>query len=331
MLPGKRIVIYATSRSNLFIREVGELVIAGFSDLGCDARMVFDEIPQAAPEDVLQIVLTPHEYYNLFLLDRISRQEARRLTRHLILLCTEEPRTGWFEHNLRWAYGARAVADINWLDVESSRAHDIPAVHLPLGFHEILAEPQQKPSDERAIDIIFLGSLTSRREKFFARHAEFFSQHNCHLRFVPLGFAKTEISRSYLTPARRNALLTDSKLLLNVHYSGHEYFEWHRRLLGLANGCCIITEKCAGYAPLIPNKHFVMVESDGLIDACQYYLARPDECARIATAGAEFVRRELRQARRANRPFASLRLVRMVLYFAWINRNPAGRRHAGCA
>ena len=148
----------------------------------------------------------------------------------------------------------------------------------------------------REIDLVFLGSLTSRRERFFARHTDFFSQRNCHLRFVPLGFAKTELSRSYLPAAQRNALLANSKILLNVHYSDQRYFEWHRMLVGLANGCCIITENCAGYAPLIPNKHFVMVEHDALIDACQYYLDHPDECARIATAGAEFIRTELRQA-----------------------------------
>ena len=39
-----------------------------------------------------------------------------------------------------------------------------------------------------------------------------------------------------------------------------------------------------------------MVEHDALIDACQYYLDHPDEYARIATAGAEFIRTELRQA-----------------------------------
>ena len=33
----------------------------------------------------------------------------------------------------------------------------------------------------------------------------------------------------------------------------------------------------------------------------------------------------------ANRPFAILRLIRTVLYFGWMNRNPGGQRHAGCA
>ena len=291
--PG-RVVIYGTLRSNLFIREVGELVAAGFAELGCETELLFDRLPERENNDALQIVLTPHEYYNLFLLEQVPRKTARELSANLVFLCTEQPATGWFEQNLRWSCYARAVADINPLGVESYRAHGIRAHHLPLGYHELLEHSGEKPA--REVDLVFLGSLTSRRERFFARHTDFFSQRNCHLRFVPLGFAKTELSRSYLPAAQRNALLANSKILLNVHYSDQRYFEWHRMLVGLANGCCIITENCAGYAPLIPNRHFVMVEHDALIDACQFYLDHPDECARIATAGAEFIRTELRQA-----------------------------------
>ena len=291
--PG-RVVIYGTLRSNLFIREVGELVAAGFAELGCETELLFDRLPERENNDALQIVLTPHEYYNLFLLEQVPRKTARELSANLVFLCTEQPATGWFEQNLRWSCYARAVADINPLGVESYRAHGIRAHHLPLGYHELLEHSGEKPA--REVDLVFLGSLTSRRERFFARHTDFFSQRNCHLRFVPLGFAKTELSRSYLPAAQRNALLANSKILLNVHYSDQRYFEWHRMLVGLANGCCIITENCAGYAPFIPNRHFVMVEHDALIDACQYYLDHPDECARIATAGAEFIRTELRQA-----------------------------------
>jgi hypothetical protein len=290
----RRVVIYGTLRSNLFIREVGELVAAGFAELGCETELLFDRLPERESNDALQIILTPHEYYNLFLLEQVPRKMARELSANLVFLCTEQPATGWFEQNLRWSCYARAVADINPLGVESYRAHGIRAHHLPLGYHELLGHSGEKPA--REIDLVFLGSLTSRRERFFARHTDFFSQRNCHLRFVPLGFAKTELSRSYLPAAQRNALLADSKILLNVHYSDQRYFEWHRMLVGLANRCCIITENCAGYAPLIPNRHFVMVDHDALIDACQYYLDHPDECARIATAGAEFIRTELRQA-----------------------------------
>ena len=137
--------------------------------------------------------------------------------------------------------------------------------------------------------------MTPRREAFFAEHAEFFAEHSCHLRLVPLGFAKTQTTKSYLSVEKRNEVLSRSRILLNVHYSDQNYFEWHRMLVALANGCCIITETSQGYGALRPGKHFVMVEPEYLIPCCEYYLNHPEECARIAAQGMEFVQSRLRQ------------------------------------
>ncbi|HEV3409558.1 MAG TPA: glycosyltransferase, partial [Chthoniobacterales bacterium] len=293
-----RIDLFATSKSNLFIVEIGELVAAGFRDLGYAAELHLDQIPDATPsDDRLQIVVTPHEYYNLLLREKFSPERCQELTRGVYLLSTEQPETHWFEANVKWAACARGIADINPLGVAAYRARGLPARQLHLGYHPILAHREgENPHGTRDYDITFLGSKTDRRDEFFARHADFFSQHECHLRFVPLGFAKTKETRSYLSPDRRNQLLSDTRILLNVHYSEQKYFEWHRMLVGFANGCCIITETCQGYGALVPGKHFIMVEPGNLIDACEFYLANPDECERIARAGLEFVRRELRQA-----------------------------------
>jgi glycosyltransferase involved in cell wall biosynthesis len=67
-------------------------------------------------------------------------------------------------------------------------------------------------------------------------------------------------------------------------------------LVALANGCCVISETCKGHGPLVPGKHFIMVEPEYLIPACEYYLARPNECESIAKAGRQFVETQLRQA-----------------------------------
>ena len=293
----KRVQLFATKKSNLFIIEIGELVAAGFRELGCHATLHLDGVPdERPPKDTMQIVVTPHEYYNLFLTRQMPRQAVRRLTYDVYLLCTEQPDTGWFQSNLQWGSYARGVADINPLGVAAYRARGLPAQQLQLGYHPILAHPTSIPHRARTHDITFLGSMTPRRDEFFAEHAEFFAQHRCHLRLVPLGFAKTKETKSYLSIERRNELLSESRILLNVHYSDQKYFEWHRMLVGLANGCCIITETCKGYGPLVPGKHFIMVEPEYLIPCCEYYLAHPDECEAIARAGLQFLQRELRQA-----------------------------------
>ena len=70
----QRVIVYATAKSNLFIREVGELVVAGFTELGLEAALLLDQKPEPSDHDLLQIVLTPHEYHNLFLLESASRE-----------------------------------------------------------------------------------------------------------------------------------------------------------------------------------------------------------------------------------------------------------------
>ena len=292
----RRVNLFATSKSNLFIIEIAELAAAGFREIGCEAELLLDELPQETPpEDTLQIIVTPHEYYNLFLSEMVDRRRARQLTRNTILLCTEQPETHWFESNLRWAIYARGVADINPLGVMAYRARGLRCQLLHLGHHSILADRRNVPHRARDIDITFLGSLTPRRDQFFAENARFFSKQRCHLRLVPLGFAKTKLTKSYLSIERRNELLSQTKILLNVHYSDQKYFEWHRMLVGLANGCCCITETCSGYGALVPGKHFIMTEPEYLIPCCEYYLAHPDECEEIARQGLEFIQKELRQ------------------------------------
>ena len=131
--------------------------------------------------------------------------------------------------------------------------------------------------------------MTERREEFIAGNADFFAAHNCHLRFVPIGFAKTETTRSYLPAPRRNALLQQTKILLNVHYSDLPYFEWHRALMALANRCCLITETCEGFEPLVPGKHFVMAKRDDLTTCCEYYLNHEDERKAMTAAAYDFI------------------------------------------
>ncbi len=296
-LTTKRVNLFATTKSNLFILEIGQLLAAGFRELGCESQLLLDQLPATRPDsDTLQVIVTPHEYYNLFLTEKISLERAHELTKNVVLFCTEQPETGWFHNNLPWAERARAVADLNPLGVAAYRARRIECHHFRLGYHEMLSAPAVLPHAQRSTDITFLGVMTSRREEFFAENAPFFAARRCHIRFVPLGFAKTKTTRSYLDEKQRNELLSQSRLLLNIHYSERQYFEPHRALVALANRCCLITETCEGYGDLVPGKHFIMADREDLIACCEYYLAHPQEAEAVAQAGADFVRTQWRQS-----------------------------------
>ena len=282
--------LFVTSKSNLFIREIADLLCAGFRAAGCEAQLLIDQIPaEKTEEGKIQIVVTPHEFFNLFLRDKLPWEKMQRLTNHLFLLGTEQPESEWFDSNLVVAPHARAMLDIHLSGVAAYRARGLPCFHLPLGYHPLLEQSDVPAKSKRDLDICVLAAMTDRREEFIAANADFFAARNCHIRFVPIGFAKTEETRSYLPIPQRNALLQRAKILLNVHYSDLRYFEWHRALIAMANRCCLITETCEGFEPLVPGKHFVMAKADDLTACCEYYLEHEDERKAITAAAYDFI------------------------------------------
>jgi glycosyltransferase involved in cell wall biosynthesis len=288
--------LFVTSKSNLFIREIAELLCAGFRDAGCDTRLLVDQIPaERTEEGKIQIVVTPHEFFNLFLAHQLPWEKIQRLTNHLFLLGTEQPESEWFYSNLVMAPYARAMLDIHLSGVSAYRASGMRCFHLPLGYHPLLEQRDPSATSERDVDVCVLAAMTDRREEFIAANADWFAARNCHLRLVPLGFAKTETTRSYLPAATRNSLLQRTKILLNVHYSELPYFEWHRALISLANRCLTITEPCEGFAPLIPGKHLIMAKAEHLTACCEYYLEHEDEREAVTRAAYDFVRQHLTQ------------------------------------
>jgi len=283
--------LFVTSKSNLFIREIADLLCAGFRAAGCEAQLLIDQIPAEKTEQgKIQIVVTPHEFFYLFLRDKLPWGKIFRLTNHLFMLGTEQPESEWFESNLFFAPHSRAMLDIHLSGVAAYRAHGVRCFHLPLGYDRLLEQTDQSADSKRDIEICLLVAMTERREGFIAANADFFAARNCHIRFVPIGFAKTEETRSYLPISQRNALLQAAKILLNVHYSELQYFEWHRALIAMANRCCLITETCEGFEPLVPGKHFVMAKADDLTTCCEYYLNHDEERKAIAEAAYNFVR-----------------------------------------
>jgi glycosyltransferase involved in cell wall biosynthesis len=288
--------LFVTSKSNLFIREIAELLRAGFRDAGCETQLLIDHIPaERTEEGKIQIVVTPHEFFNLFLRYKLPWEKIQRLTSQLFLLGTEQPESEWFDSNLVVAPHARAMLDIHLAGVAAYRARGLRCFHLPLGYHSLLEQTNSFGKSERNIDVCVLAAMTDRREEFIAANADFFAARNCHLRLVPIGFAKTEETRSYLTVPQRNALLQRTKVLLNVHYSELRYYEWHRALIALANRCCLVTETCEGFAPLVPGKHFMTAKQEDLTACCEYYLEHPYEREAIAEAGYTFLHERFTQ------------------------------------
>src|SRR5262249_1539918 len=145
--------------------------------------------------------------FNLFLRDKLPSEKMQRLTNHLLLLGTEQPESEWFDSNLVVAPHARAMLDIHSAGVNAYHTRGLRCFHLPLGYHPFLEHTTEPAILARDIDICLLAAKTDRREEFIAANAQFFAARNCHLRLVPIEFAKTKQTRSYLQSPLRNLLL----------------------------------------------------------------------------------------------------------------------------
>ena len=128
---------------------------------------------------------------------------------------------------------------------------------LPLRIRNQLPELKD-PLMQRPLDLNFIGTLNSRREKFFAANASWLSQY-CNFFHIPSmdfplrkGEGQALDTESVLGISRR------SKILLNIHRDNLPYFEWHRIVFhGLWQNTLVVTEPCHDVPGLLAGEHFI--------------------------------------------------------------------------
>src|SRR5205823_2479617 len=123
---------------------------AGFNSAGCEAQLLIDQIPVEKTElGKIQIVVTPHEFFTLFLSYKLPWEKIQRLANHLLLLGTEQPESEWFDSNLVVAPHARAMLDIHSAGVAAYRARGLCCFRLPLGYDPLLEQADPSAKSER--------------------------------------------------------------------------------------------------------------------------------------------------------------------------------------
>ena len=255
---------HLTKSGNHFMQEIAEFYVQGLQEAGFDAELVFDQIPKIEA-GTASIVLAPHEFYPLFLEKQLDGEKLNEVTNQVVLLNTEQPGTSWFKKTVQLAFQAQGIIDFNQLGVEAFKKHGIPALYWPIPYTSLL---EAKQEFKKEVDFTFLGYASSRRTKFFAQHAEFFSQFENRFIFSTLQEVRTQTTPGCCFGEARNDLLKKSKILINIHGSENRYFEWHRALVAIANGCVFVTDDSERYEPLVNAKHIVVVSYEHLKEAC---------------------------------------------------------------
>ena len=170
---------------------------------------------------------------------------------------TEQPGTQWFEAALPYLRMAGVAADINAIGNAEQIRHGIDSLELRLGLLE--SQRSTIADDDKPIDVVFMGSLTPRREAVLAELADVLSQFRCKL----LLFEATKpvehgADAGFVSGAAKLDLLARTRVILNLHRSDAVgYFEWHRALPAIANRAVILSEPSEDAAPLRPGVEFV--------------------------------------------------------------------------
>ncbi len=156
----------------------------------------------------------------------------------------------------------------------------IRARYLPIGYHEKLdVIPRGGKKD---VDILFVGSVSERREKFFRR-----IQETTALRLkILFGVYGQE----------RDAWLGRARVILNVHqFSGMQILESPRVAYLLNNGCFFLCENASNNPYAAIELKFGDLEE--IESMCDYYLASPQQAESLADQWYRQFRRDYRMVK----------------------------------
>ena len=306
----KNIGLYTSSKGNHFIAEIANFVAEALQRIGhCVTRCT----EQDKPDDKIQEhwIIAPHEFFNAenksHWLENLSR------LRQTTLINTEQPQTTWFSKAFHFMRHAKSILDINPQTADLLGQLKLQASWMPLGYLENykLFEAQGALSDtththslapqireklpqrnsslvERKIDICFVGTLSSRREDFFARKASWLNRYQCFLHLPPERTFPEDCERT-LRAEIAAGISRRSKILLNIHRDEMPYFEWHRIVFhGLWQQTLVVTEPSYDIPGLMPGEHFIVSATEDMEETIDWLLNTPEgktKAERVRAAG----------------------------------------------
>jgi len=286
--------IFVTSLGNHFMIEIAEIFDEGFRNSGIQSEIRIDKIPSLQPEPkLMQLVIAPHEFFNLFLQPRLTPTEVLEVVRSVYMLSAEQPLTHWFEMACDRAKPSLGILDITEHTAIEYRKRGIFTLHAPLGYatcFEAGIDPHNLP--DRTFDILFLGSNSPKRERFLSQNADLFNRHNSNIVITRLEKPKFSHTAGFFANHDRNRLLRSCKILVNIHANDNTYFEWLRVVMAIANGCLVISESSDYIEPLINGKHLIVAELDDIAAQCDYYLEHESERLAIVNKAYKFITQE---------------------------------------
>jgi hypothetical protein len=270
----RTVAVYASSLGNFFFRHIADRVADGLRGVGaCVHRLDQNGLRPATV--ATDFIVAPHEF---FFLGAGRDWRAAHASRRVIVLNTEQPGTPWYFRALTAVRPTDTILDLS--PQSSVVLHDLGwkrSGYFPIGpasFRhgdaqlERYVDPEPPATDEplrtqklawrdRSIDILFMGTLTSRRSEALGRLAPTLAKYRCVIH-APTGGGRPLLGQGgEIGIGESLGLARNARILLNIHRDDLAYFEWHRiMMLGLEQGAVVVTEPSLPSPGLEPTRHF---------------------------------------------------------------------------
>ena len=278
-----RFVVHAAEQGSAVMLELARWLVAALADAGRVAAVRTGGVPRAGA-GVVNLVVAPHEYFELALSDPADRAAGAAVS---IPVCTEQPGTPGFEVQQPYvALGPLALA-LHRSTVRELELRGVPALHLPFGRQAGLERHPYDEDTDRPFDVVFLGTLDIRRESVLASMAPHLQSLRCRLLLFEQGAPLRDHTPGAVLGAARADLLARTKVLVHIHRADQPSFDTVRAVEAVAAGAVVLTEPSLDLDPFRAVDHVVTAPAELLGVTAAALVADPAWRSSVRTAALE--------------------------------------------
>jgi Glycosyl transferase family 2 len=251
--------IVLAPRQNEFFVEIAEAIVNELELAGHAASISRSGFAEQR-RGLVNVLLPPHEFYKL---EGQFTDPLSATLKRTVFICAEQPGSSFFDDDASLASRAGAMLDINRLSIAEFARRGVTGVrHFPLGWTPSWSRVDYGPgesesAEDRSIDVLHLGIFSHHRAEAIAAAGNELQGERCRLILGDDHRVNTASAANFELGESKWQLLCDSRVLLNIHVAKRPYFEWLRVVQAMCCGCAVVSEHSAGYAPLVPGKHFL--------------------------------------------------------------------------
>lgn len=264
------------------LRQLAETLSYELRLQGVPSSLHFGPLP-VAREQRVDILLDPFGYRRL---EGKHALPAEGLLRRMIVLCVEPPPSAADEQYWWLLRRSGAVFALDQRSIIALHRGGIQARLLKPGYSKSL--DHFDPQSARPIDVLFLGSRSERRAGVLGQVREVLAHRHTRLE-TPAVEPTAQESDSPLAEGRW-ALLTQTKVLMNVHRGDESRLEWRHGLDAVHAGAVVVSEHSSGLSPLVPGDHLFVADLDALPYVVEAVLGDEQRLKRVRAQAYERLR-----------------------------------------